>query len=266
MTATKRLGTAELLFTHAQQMGLQPSWLTPGGPFTVTTDKGEQYINRARSSLNSNASSSLAQDKYLSRLILDRHNLPNIPFSQPQTLKEAQAFLAEHSIIVVKPIKGSGAANIRIIDSSDQLDSIVLNNCIFEKYITGREMRYLVLDNKVIAAYESRYGTSVQQGRNLECISLPETIWDPLSVSMAVQIAGLLGLRFAAVDYLVSPTGQAYFLEINSSPDIQWFHCPSSGPIVDVAGQFLEATLREANHSAASARSDNVDSVILSTS
>lgn len=118
---TKQVGTAKLLFNRAQQMGWQPAWVIPGGLFAVTTASGERYINFAQSSLNSHVSASLTRNKYLARLILERHGLPNIPFARPKTESEAEAFLTKHHKIIVKPLCGSGSRDIRIVESMEQL-------------------------------------------------------------------------------------------------------------------------------------------------
>ena len=93
MLTQKRLGTAELLFKSAQKLGLEPSWIVPRGLFAVTSNGVEKYINLSHSPLNSQMAVSLARNKYLTRLILGRHSLPNIPFMRPKDHDEATAFL-----------------------------------------------------------------------------------------------------------------------------------------------------------------------------
>jgi|SRR5665647_8546 len=241
----KKAGTAELLFKSARKMGLNPVWLTPNGLFVVTTNKGERYVNHEWSSLNSHISASLARNKYKTRLILGRHNLPNIPYSHPRSLDEAIGFLAKHKKIIVKPLKGSGAVDIHVVSSSDQLAALDIRHCILEQYVAGKEMRYLVLNGSVIAVHESKYGESVDQHRYLERVSYDSTLWDPELVKMSVKINGILGLAFSAVDYIIDDSGRQYVLEVNSCPGFKWFHAPSEGPVVDVAKLFLEAMVSD---------------------
>ena len=242
---TLRLSTAELLYRQAKHMGLQPSWIMSDGLFAIATPDGEKYINIARSPLNSHVSTSLVINKHITRLILARHNLPNIPFARPQTLAEAEAFLKEHTTIIVKPVAGAGAQDIRIVTSMDELEGVDILKYIFEKYITGKEMRCLVLADQVIAVHQSEYGTSVAANRELQRISYHEDEWDPALTKLSLRISKILGLKFAAVDYLVDGEGRIYILEINSNPGLQWFHAPSSGPSVDVAAMFLEAMVED---------------------
>jgi glutathione synthase/RimK-type ligase-like ATP-grasp enzyme len=248
MATKHKLGTAELLFGCAQRMGLQPAWVTPYRPygmFAFTFDGQERYINLARSPLNSEASASLAKDKYLTRRILERHNMQNIPFMLPHTQTEAAAFLSQYKKIIAKPIGGAGAHDIHIVTSQSQLEALKITDYILEKYISGKELRFLLLNGSVIGVHHSEYGTSVEEDRPLQRISYPKALWSSALVHSSLRIADILNLRFAAVDYLIDSFGQAYILEVNTMPGLKWFHAPSSGPAVDVSRLFLESILED---------------------
>lgn len=239
--ATRRLDTAELLFASARQMGLGPTWVVPHGLFAVVVDGREEYVHFARSPLNSDVSVSLAKNKYLTRKVLSRHGIRNIPFIRPQTLDVAQAFLATHGTIVAKPLTGSGSRDVHIITKREQLSGLDIYNYILEKYIAGKEMRYLVLNGVVIAVHESDYGSSVAVDRALRRISYSREAWDARLIEESLQIADVLSLQFTAVDYLVDDNGQHHLLEVNTMPGLKWFHAPTTGPAVDVARSLLEA-------------------------
>jgi glutathione synthase/RimK-type ligase-like ATP-grasp enzyme len=243
MTHSK-LTTAELLFKRAQQMELDPSWVTRGGVFAVTAHGREYYLNFAYSPLNSHTSASLATNKYLTRLILGRHGMTNIPFVRPRHASEASDFLAQYGKVVAKPVKGSGAHDIHIVTDPSQLQQLSLDRYILEQYILGKEMRYLVLNGQVIAVHQSDYNQSVDHDRPLMRISYDQSEWDQSLMESSVRVAEILGLNFAAVDYLVDQAGQAHILEVNSAPGMKWFHAPTSGPTVDVAGMFLKAIFK----------------------
>ncbi|MEK7152794.1 MAG: ATP-grasp domain-containing protein [Patescibacteria group bacterium] len=245
MATSQKLGGAELLYRCAEQMGLQPSWVTPNGLFVIVTGAGEKYVNLGVSPLNTQVGASLSKNKYFARLIMERHNLPNIPFARPRTDAQAKAFLDEHTTIIVKPVSGAGAQDIHIVRDMSELESIDIRKYIFEKYITGKEMRYLVLADSVIAVHESEYGTSVEETRALQRISYSQDDWDPALIDLSTRIASILGLKFAAVDYLVDAQNRVYILEVNSAPGLKWFHAPTSGPPVDVAAMFLRALLAD---------------------
>lgn len=246
VASKQKLGTAELLFQRADAMGLQPDWITPGGVFVVRVGDREEYVNFARSPLNSHANASLAVNKYLTRRILERNHMKNIPFMLPLTHADAIKFLATHGKIIAKPISGGGSRDIHIVTTDGQLMDLVITKYILEKYIAGKELRYLVLDDSIIGVHHSEYGISVAEDRQLQRISYPVADWDQSLVDMALHTTHVLGLRFAAVDFIVEDSGEAYVLEVNSVPGLKWFHAPTSGPVVDVAGHFLDAIVHNA--------------------
>lgn len=239
----QKLGTSELLFRAAQQMGLVPAWVTPD-VFAITVGKREQYISFSRSPLNSDASTALAKNKYVTRRILERHNMQNIPFTLPNTQLEAEAFLNLHGTIIAKPVTGAGARDIHIVTESAQLRKLNIEQYILEKYILGKELRFLLLNDKIVGVHQSEYGTSVAEDRPLQRISYPESEWDPALLESSLRIAAILNLKFAAIDYLIDASGQAHILEVNTMPGLKWFHAPSSGPVVDIARLFLESVIR----------------------
>lgn len=242
---TQKVGTTQLLFQAAQAMGLNPSWITREGLFAVVANGREQYVNFARSPLNSHTAASLAKNKYLTRRILERHGMQNIPFTCPKTIADAHAFLREHGKIIAKPISGSGARDIHIVTTPTQLQALDITKYILEKYVAGQELRYLVLNDSVIGVHRSDYGVSVDKDRPLKRISYPSSQWDENLTTSSLQVARILDLKFAAVDYLIGADGQAYILEVNTTPGLKWFHAPTSGPAIDVAQQFLAATFQQ---------------------
>ena len=257
MIIGQRLGTTELLYNCAVRMGLQPVWLAHDSLLAISTPLGERYLYNGKNTINSQLSSNLTRNKLATRLIIKQHRLPNIAFLNTANAKEAEQFLATHAKIIVKPITGSNSHDVRIVDSPEQLAGLDLAGYILEKYIAGKEMRYLVLNGKVIAVHQSEYGESVAETRDLERISYPESEWDSQLVDLALKTTDILGLRYGAVDYLIGAQGQVYILEVNSSPGMKWFHAPSSGPMVDVAQAFLNAMLQD-YHRQASLAPDTV--------
>jgi D-alanine-D-alanine ligase len=185
----------------------------------------------------------LARNKYHTRLVLGRNNLPNIPYLHARAQTDAQNFLAQHGTVIAKPLRGSGSVNIHIIRRATQIKSLRVSEYILEKYLPGTELRYLVMRGKVIGVHESRYGASVAADRPLKRISYSQADWDPQLLTWALEAANVLGLSFAAIDFMITEDGETYILEVNSRPGFKWFHAPSEGPVVDVATQFLEALI-----------------------
>ncbi len=247
---TKKLGSAELLFEAAETMGLNPSWIKRGSIFAIPTRDGERYINYSISSINSQLSSSLVGNKNAARLILSRQGFPTMAHLVSSSHLEAQMFLAKHKKIIVKPISGSNSHDVHIIESPEALALFNIRHYILEEYAPGKEIRYLLLNDKVIGVHESQYGESVAEDRPLKRISYPRTEWDPALMALSLQVAKVFGLRFAAVDYIIDPDGQARILEVNSWPGMKWFHAPTSGPVVDLARLFLQAMLNDGHFEA----------------
>lgn len=223
MSQTKKIPTIELLFASARSKGLQPEWLADSRLFCVSTPTGERYISESMSTQNSHTDANLARNKHHTRLVLDRFNLPNIPYARPKTRDDAVQFLREHGTIIVKPLAGLGAKNITIVKQVSQLDDVDFKKMIFEKYILGEEMRYLVLNDQVIAVHQSDYGVSVAEDRPLKRISISQDDWDKNLVTLSLQVAKIMRLNFATVDFLIDGDGRAYILEVNTAPGLKWF-------------------------------------------
>lgn len=243
MIAEKKLTSSELLFNSALRMKLTPRWIDQGGLFVISTDQGERYVYGVHGAINNQLSGGIARNKAATRLVLERNGFPSIPFLRPANSTEAEQFLAVHGTIIVKPLTGSNSRGVSIVRQASELSGIETRGVILEKYIAGREFRYLILSGTVIAVHESDYGVSVEESRPLKRISYPRETWDEALVTLSLQTANALGLRYAAVDYLITAQGEACILEVNSAPGMKWFHAPSSGPAVDVAGLFLEEML-----------------------
>ena len=245
ITTDNKLGTTDLLFLQAKQMNLQPEWITNKYLFSIMTKGGARYINGSTSTLNSQVDSALVRNKYHTRLILERSNLPNIPYMRPKNLQEAARFIDEHTTIIVKPVSGQGAQDINIVHSVKQIEHLNIKHYIFEKYVAGTEMRYLILNDDVIAVHQSDYGTSVAEDRYLERLSFAKEDWDATLTKIALTVVKVFRLKFAAVDFLIDESGKDYVLEVNTSPGLKWFHAPTSGPAVDVAALFFDALLSQ---------------------
>jgi glutathione synthase/RimK-type ligase-like ATP-grasp enzyme len=247
MPIIKRLESAELLYNAAQAMGLEPTWITPKGMFAFDLNGSETYVNSSVSPLNPHAASSLARNKNLTRLVLERHGILNIPFLKTKDMADALAFLTAHQQIIAKPNRGSGSEDIHIITKASELQLLPISQYILERYIVGTEYRCLVLEGSVIAVHISEYGTSVAADRHLERYSLPEADWDERLVTTAIEASEAIGLQFAAVDFMMVATHNAYVLEVNSPPGLKWFHAPTSGPPVNIARDFLESLIRSSD-------------------
>ncbi|KXK26682.1 MAG: Cyanophycin synthetase [candidate division WS6 bacterium OLB20] len=78
-------------------------------------------------------------------------------------------------------------------------------------------------------------------GTTAECTdSVPE-----VAIREAIAAAGSLCLRFAGVDIIYTPGGEAFINEVNCNPGMRIHYYPSSGRTIDVARYVLQAILDE---------------------
>jgi glutathione synthase/RimK-type ligase-like ATP-grasp enzyme len=235
--------STHILFKTAQEMGLQPEMITPYGFFSIVTHNTIGYVFYSNSILNSHLSAQIANNKHLTRILLERHNLPNIPYLLPKNIQEATTFLEVHKKVILKPTKGSRSHDVHVITTKEQFEQFDLQLYILEKYIKGREMRYLVLNGEVIGVLEKVYDTAINDPSIVNRISYPQEEWDPTLVKTAIKVTECIGLKFGAVDYLIDEENTPHILEVNAAPALRKFHTPTKGPAIDVSRKFLEATV-----------------------
>lgn len=234
----------ELLLSTAESMGLNPKVLTDYGLVSIEVHGTERYVPYKASNPNDQLASWLAQNKHASRVIFEKHGLPNIPFCIPVNTSEAKNFLSEHGQIIVKPLKGSKSQGIHLVSTEDELSTLDLSDCILEKFIKGQEVRFLVVDGEVKAVHHKVYESDINDPNTVQRVSLEKEVWDKRLADVAVKAAAAIGLSFTAVDFMVTEDGDAYILEINSAPGIDRFQEPNEGPSVDMMRMYLEQIIR----------------------
>ncbi len=239
------LDNSKLLFDKAHEMGLHPNWLHSYGLFSIKVGNKIGYVFAGTSMLNTHLSSYLTRNKHATRVILELHNLPNIPFAVPETLEDAQGFLKKHTNIIIKPTMGTGSQNVHLVTTLDDMKDLVLTDYIFEKYIQGEEMRYLVLNNNIIAVHKRILDGFIYNPMSDTHIALPRKQWDKQLIAIARDCLKALHLNFGAVDFIVDTKKNYFILEVNASPGLKWFKYPVSGPAIDIARLFLEATIEK---------------------
>ncbi|HSX46243.1 MAG TPA: ATP-grasp domain-containing protein [Candidatus Saccharimonadia bacterium] len=237
MIDKKRL---ELVLSTAEGMGLKAKLLNDQGLVSIETNGKEVYLFHKTSNPNTQMATWLADNKYVARVIFERQGLPNIPFCCPVSNLEATDFLSEHGKIICKPVKGGHSQNVHLVTSKDELGKLDLSQCILEKFIEGQEVRLLVVGGEVKAVHHKVYDGPINNPDTVRRVSIEKNQWDEQLVGLAVKAAQALGLKFTAVDFLVTTHNEAYMLEINSAPGLDRFQRPDEGPSLNIMKLYLE--------------------------
>jgi glutathione synthase/RimK-type ligase-like ATP-grasp enzyme len=235
----------DLLLSTATSMGLKPQQLTDYGLVSLEIHNTQRFVFHLASNPNSVMASLLSRNKHASRVALEKHGLPNIPFLLPTSNTDAKAFLTEHGRIIVKPIKGEKSQHIHLVQTPEEIDALDLKDCILEKFIKGQEVRFLVAEGEVKAVHHKMHeGEDINNPDTVKRVSIERENWNQALADLAVKGAEALGLIFTAVDFLVTDTDEAFVLEVNSAPGIQRFQEPDEGPAIDAMRMYLELVIK----------------------
>lgn len=239
------LRNSELLFEAAQQLNLQPHWENDYGLFSVQRQGKTIFLFHTFSVINSQAASVFAKNKHITRLIIAKAGLLNIPFCLPKTKSELKKFFSQHRPIIAKPMAGTNSWNVFLIKTAKELAQVPFKQYYFEKFFDGIEYRYLVLNQQVIYIQErvnqpikSRPWHKLKQ-------SVPQTSWTQhqKSINLALKIAQLMNLNFCAVDF-IKKDGVDWLLEVNASPGLAELDPSLKTEILELAQQYLKAYLK----------------------
>jgi len=238
--------TYKLLFDASNSLGLKPKQESNYGLFSIEIDKTRQFLFYSTSPLNSELASYLANNKHSARLIFDTFKLPNIPYILPSNKKELNDFFIEHSKIIAKPTRGRQSKDVHLVSSKHQLDRLPFEDMIFEKFIEGIELRYLLLDNKVLSVHRRDFPGLIHNPSRVVRTALEKSEWDQSLIEISLHAMHAIGLKFCAVDFIVSKK-QPYLLEINAAPGLYYFKYPHKGPAIDIGKIYLQAVATNIN-------------------
>jgi glutathione synthase/RimK-type ligase-like ATP-grasp enzyme len=234
--------TFELLFESAKLLGLKPRRESSYGLLSIQPRAKRYFLFYGTSPLNNQLASYLASNKHATRLLLEQHDLPNIPYILPVGRSELTIFFRQHGKIIGKPTRGRQSKGVRLITTQSRLDRIGYEDMIFEKYIEGTELRVLVLDDNVLAVHRRNFPGPINNPVKVVRSALAVDGHTELS-KIAVSAMRAVGLRFGTVDFIVA--NQPYILEINSAPGLFFFKHPHAGTGIDIGRIYLEATVAQ---------------------
>lgn len=178
--------------------------------------------------------SAIAMDKDLTkRLVADKVKTP-----QWETVTVTEENLEELSAriklpVVVKPIASGSSIGVYIAKNRAELNRALEESAklggrtVIEEYIQGREIQVAVLDGKALPSIEIipregfyDYANKYQPGAAKEvCPSRISSELERAIGNAALTVFETIGLSvYARADFIVSPNGTPYFLEINTLP------------------------------------------------
>lgn len=159
-----------------------------------------------------------------------------------------------HFPIIVKECHGSFGSQVYIAGNVDELTELRarLKNKphIYQQFIessVGRDVRLIVIGNRVIAAMERRneenFKSNIEQGGRGYAIDIASL--NTAFIETAVKAVASLGLDYAGVDLLYGSDGEPILCEINSNA---YFNTISEVTGIDVPSVYIAHIVNKAEH------------------
>lgn len=137
----------------------------PGQLFSLHSEERSHYFFRTRGDLVTNEAVELGMDKFVTKQLLEKANVP-IPKGKEFTSKDTEQTIIEyaHSLdypVVLKPTDGSfGRGVFANLTNDEELTRAIQHlrhemnkeNIILEKHVTGEDFRIYVVDDQVVGA------------------------------------------------------------------------------------------------------------------
>lgn len=181
-------------------------------------------------------SSALALDKDMTkRLVVGR---PGVTTPQWETvdcaLESIDDIVARTKLpVVVKPLASGSSIGVYIANTADELrraleaGRAIGGRTVLEQFVRGREFSVAVLEGKALPSIEIipkegfyDYENKYQAGATVEvCPADIPREWEECMARSAQEVFRTLGLSvYSRADYIITPDGTPYFLEINTLP------------------------------------------------
>jgi len=135
--------------------------------------------------------------------------------------------------VVVKPIASGSSVGVYIAKNKAELENALRESArlggrtVIEEYIKGRELSVAVLGEQALPSIEIipkegfyNYANKYQPGATTEvCPARIPAGWEKAVGEAALAVFRAIGLSvYARADFIVTPEGTPYFLEINTLP------------------------------------------------
>ncbi len=239
----KQAPSSKLLFAEAERRGYQPQWLTEYGWFVFTVDGREVFGYQTKNFGNNQFATWLSDDKYAARLLMDRLQLPTIPYLFTEDFRAVEAFFDRYQPIIAKPVLGLQAKDVVLVKEKSQLALFELPTTIWERYVPGVEFRYFLVKGKVVAVQQQPLQPLPDRPWHKLRINLAEKEWNPELITMATTIQQQLRQAVLAVDFIQDEQGKIWLLELNSMPGLLPLAQPHQGEPVNLAPMLLDVLI-----------------------
>lgn len=222
------------IILHEGEPLAKPDYIIPriGANVTYYGEKVIRHFEKiGAKTLTSSWGLILSRDKFKCMQSLIEHGI-----SMPTTYLSEDLHNAEYIVnqkfgypFILKLIEGTQGIGVFLIEDEEMaqryfdLYSSSKNKVIIQKFITesfGRDIRIIVVGNKVIAAMErvaanNEFRSNIHRGGLGKQVELTET-----EIKLAIDTTKIMGLNIAGVDIIRSTNGPL-LLEVNSSPGIE---------------------------------------------
>ena len=155
---------ARIIVDEARRRGIGVDVLDAEGGFFRLTHGGRSITCReSLSELTNAVAMSRCDDKAVTRRLMEAAGVP-VPAQlhvapDADDLSAAEAFLAEHGSVVVKPARGEQGRGVTVgVDTVEGLHKAFVSArgqggvVLIEEHVTGDDLRVLVINNEVVAA------------------------------------------------------------------------------------------------------------------
>jgi len=189
----------------------------------------------------------IVHDKFLTQLVLQKHNIPMPDSYFSPTLNAAKKILKKINYpIIIKLPKGTGGKGVMFADSfpaaSSMLHAIgpLKLQVVIQEYMetNSTDTRAIVVGDKVVASYQRKAAEGEKRanihmgGVGIKCIL------DEKTKKVAVKTAKALKSDICAVDILETPLGP-FVIEANISPGLQGVTKYTGIDVADIIAKFL---------------------------
>lgn len=189
----------------------------------------------------------IAHDKLLTQLVLQKHNIPMPKTYLTATVDAARDLLEKLNYpIIMKFPQGTQGKGVMFADSFASASSILdalnaLNQpFIIQEYVESgsTDIRLLVVGNRVVAAMK-RKGRPNEKRANIHAGGVGEAfVPDELMKKIAVSAARAIDAEVCGVDIIESPRGPLV-IEVNISPGLQGISNATGVDVADEIAKYL---------------------------